>query len=331
MNVTKEHIRHLTTELPRDRTVRGAIALSIGLAVAMLIGGPGTPLLVVGALCSINSDSDASANTRLSRVLAVMAGGTFGVVLGTVAHTPNAWQVAVVALGGLIAGVIGTKGAAGLLGGLKLQILLSIGISLHGVLPLWETVALYLLGCTPMLVMALAHPSRELPVASAWRPDWKRALGLAACVGLASAVAVTIHPAHSWWLPLTAGLVYRVNENRVVYRVLHRMSGTVIGVAVTALIVGFVPYGWPLLLVAAVVGALLPGWTDHAYLLQTMLATICVLALASPGGGGLIEVRLLDTAIACGIVLAFGVALASAGAARSALRPRSGPATRLVS
>ncbi|WP_067540530.1 FUSC family protein [Nocardia crassostreae] len=301
-------MHRLITDLPPARTARGAVALTVGLMTSLLLGGPGAALPVVGGLCTINADCDEPAPRRLPRLLATMAGGAGGVMVGALVHRPGPWQVLALTLAGLAAGLIGTHGPSGLLCGLKLQILTTIGISLRGTVPLWQAAGLYLLGTLPMLALVMVElvwASDESAPARTWRPDPLRALRLGLCMGSASLVAVLIHPEHSWWLPVTVCLVFRVNEDRIGYRVAHRFAGTILGLLLTWALLEFVSYGWTLVVVAAVIGALLPGWTDQAYLLHTMLVTVIVLALAGPGGGGLLGARLLDTAIACVIVVIF--------------------------
>ncbi|MGW1077530.1 FUSC family protein [Streptomyces sp. NPDC002537] len=312
--------------IPWGRTARGGLVLVAGLTSAVSLAHPvGAILVVLGALCTINADIGGISAQQLARLTGVIAGGSAGVLLGCLAARSAAEQTAAMALAGLVAGLLGGWGPGGSLAGLKLMILTTTGMGLAGSLPLTHAIPLYLLGCTPMALW--------LATATLWRREalsrkllvslrtglrtladvrrWTDGLRLALCVALAAAVAALLHPGHAAWLPLTTALVFRLEDDSVVARVLHRAAGTAVGVLVVA---GLVHYreDWTMTALALVVGAVLPGATDKAYALHTALVSVIMLILAhpdTPTGEPDITARLTDTAVGCAIALLFGCIL----------------------
>lgn len=330
--------------MPSDRTLRSALALACALALAVATGVHGASALVVGGLCSINADGPFPPKARCGRLAAVMAGGACGVVLGCLVHSSGPGQIAVMAGAGLAAGVLWPAGESAQLAGLKLMILTCIGFGIGGQIPAWQAAGLYLAGCLPMLALALgAAGAARLaipgigPAGSAGAPerrsdaseaaggvrsvrsaaarllprgsDARNALRLATCVGIAAALAVVLHPRHSSWLPLTACLVFRLDGMPLHRRAMHRAAGTFAGVLAAGILAALAPHGVALVMVAVVVGALVPRLTDWSYAGHTSLATVIVLVLANPAAvAGVAETtaRVVDTLLACLVALAFG-------------------------
>lgn len=343
-------MRALRHSISSDRTLRAAFALACASAVAVATGVHGAPALVVGGLCSINADGTDSPRERALRLAAVMGSGAAGILLGCSAHSSGPGQIAAMAGTGLAAGALWPRGQAAQLAGLKLMILTCIGFGLGGQVPAGRAVGLYLLGCSPMLLLIAARwaadrfgprravgvaptvrAARPVPVGQSGRPyghpygtgrvrtaaallrpsapDARHALRLATCVGLAAAVAVALHPRHASWLPMTTCLVFRLDTMPLHRRALHRAAGTAAGVLIAATLAALAPHGGSLIVVAVVVGALVPALTDWSYAGHTSLATVIVLVLADPAavaGPAETAARVGDTLLACLVALAFG-------------------------
>ncbi|MFC5720981.1 FUSC family protein [Streptomyces gamaensis] len=329
---------------PWQRTLRAAVCLAAALAMTLATGTDAPALLVVGALTCVNGDDTGPLRRRALRLASVLAGGTAGALLGSIASASGWGQVAAMATTGLVAGALWRHGGTAQLAGLTLMILTCIGFGLGGGIPATQAVGLYLLGSLPMLGIlagtALAtvrhrrRPRAVLPPdtetdrtapsglreasadpAPVPAPDdrsgvhRRQVLRLASCMGLAAAVAVVLHPRHSSWLPLTACLVFRIDAVPLHRRALHRAAGTTAGVLLALGLTALAPHGWTLVVLALAVGALVPVLTDWSYAGHTAMATVIVLVLANPAAVGdtrEITARLLDTVLACLIALAFG-------------------------
>ncbi|MEV0190040.1 FUSC family protein [Kitasatospora purpeofusca] len=305
--------------IPWDRTVRSAVAITAALLGAhALAGAAGVPVAVAGAVCSVNGDHSGPVRERAVRFAAILVGGSAGLLLGRTAPTPGRGQALCMVLAALAAAVVGFARPADQLFGLKLMVLTAIGMGMGAGPTSVRTVALYGLGCVPMgLLLVLARlrgrpaagttdrPARAVRSGPARRDA---VLRLPLCVGTAAVLAELLRPEHAFWLPLTAALAFRPADPSVLRRVGDRVAGTVLGVLGAALAARTLS-GWTLVLLAVLVGAVLPGATDRSYALHTALASVVVLVLAVPGppsDGRVIAARLVDTLLACGVAVAVG-------------------------
>ncbi|MET9875057.1 FUSC family protein [Actinacidiphila glaucinigra] len=132
-------------------------------------------------------------------------------------------------------------------------------------------------------------------------------LRVAVCVTASAAVAVALRADHWYWLPLTAAFLVKPDIGPLFSRVVNRFFGTALGVLVFAALAAPLGGGiWWTAVCASVAGALLPFAARH-FALQTAAVTIMVLAFVWVGGDTQAALsRLLDTAIACAIVVVVG-------------------------
>ncbi|MEU1622906.1 FUSC family protein [Streptomyces sp. NPDC005722] len=132
-------------------------------------------------------------------------------------------------------------------------------------------------------------------------------LKVAVCVTASAAVALALRADHWYWLPLTAAFLVKPDIGPLFSRVVNRFLGTVLGVLVFAALAAPLGGGiWWTAVCACVAGALLPFAARH-FALQTTTVTIMVLAFVWVGGDTQAALtRLLDTAIACAIVVVVG-------------------------
>ncbi|MFJ2669615.1 FUSC family protein [Streptomyces sp. NPDC087525] len=137
----------------------------------------------------------------------------------------------------------------------------------------------------------------------------ENALRVALCVAASTAVALSLHQTHWYWLPATAAFLVKPDLGPLFSRVVNRVAGTATGVLVfTVLTLAMAGLGglWWLVAVVVAGGALIPVATRH-FGFQTAVVTLLVLSFVyALGDTEATAARLLDTALACGIVLLVG-------------------------
>ncbi|KPC61037.1 FUSC family protein [Streptomyces chattanoogensis] len=135
-------------------------------------------------------------------------------------------------------------------------------------------------------------------------------LRVALCIAASTAVALLLRADHWYWLPVTATFLVKPDLGPLFSRTVNRFAGTVAGVLVFAgagqlLTPAGAGVWWPAL-VAGAGGALLPFATRH-FALQTVAITLMVLSFVHVGGDPQAAFeRIVDTSIACGIVIVVG-------------------------
>ncbi|MFI6944675.1 FUSC family protein [Streptomyces sp. NPDC050422] len=133
-------------------------------------------------------------------------------------------------------------------------------------------------------------------------------LRVALCVSVTAAVALLLHEDHWYWLPATAAFLVKPDMGPLFSRVVNRFAGTVAGVlAFVSLVSALGGLGAPLVVSAVVVaGALVPLSTRH-FAFQTAVITVLVLSFVHTAGDTEAAAsRLLETFLACVIVLLVG-------------------------
>ncbi|MFI9586767.1 FUSC family protein [Streptomyces sp. NPDC052236] len=161
---------------------------------------------------------------------------------------------------------------------------------------------------SPAEVRSVAPPPIRRRALSA--PGRRYGARVAMCVTASAAVALALRPEHWYWLPATAAFLVKPDLGPLFSRTANRFAGTALGVLVfaAAATVFTAVYGgewWPAV-VATAAGALVPVASRH-YAMQTAVVTVLVLSFVWVGGDtGATGSRLIDTAIACAIVLIVG-------------------------
>ena len=131
------------------------------------------------------------------------------------------------------------------------------------------------------------------------------------CTGVAAVISEVLPLARSYWVVLTVGIILKPDYGSVFARAVQRGVGTVVGAVLGAVILITVPYGPWLLLPFGVLAALLPyGKARNFGLAATFLTPFVVLLidLLDTAGWHLALDRLVDTAVACAVVLIVGYA-----------------------
>jgi uncharacterized membrane protein YccC len=143
------------------------------------------------------------------------------------------------------------------------------------------------------------------------RTAWTFSIRLMMCTGVAAVITQVISLTRSYWVVLTVAIILKPDYGSVFARAVQRGLGTIAGAVLGAAILAVVPYGPRLLIPFGVLAALLPyGQIRNFGLSATFLTPLVVLLidLQEVGGWRLALDRLVDTLIACGVVLLIGYA-----------------------
>lgn len=132
------------------------------------------------------------------------------------------------------------------------------------------------------------------------------------CVGVATALALVLHPpTHAYWIALTVAVVLRPEYGAVLVRAVHRLVGTVVGVLLVAVVLELTRS--PIWLAVAAAAALgLAGLArPRLYGLAVVGITGSALFSIAVGDPAAVEpwARLLDTVLGCAVALVAGVLL----------------------
>ncbi|MGW9047076.1 FUSC family protein [Streptomyces lydicus] len=131
-------------------------------------------------------------------------------------------------------------------------------------------------------------------------------LRVAVCIAASAAVALLLRADHWYWLPATATFLVKPDLGPLFSRTVNRFAGTLAGVLVFAGAGELLTGSWWPALVAGAGGALLPFAVRH-FALQTVAITLMVLSFVYVGGAREAATeRIVDTSIACAIVLVVG-------------------------
>ncbi len=132
-------------------------------------------------------------------------------------------------------------------------------------------------------------------------------LGL--CLIAAEAVAHAFALPRSYWVPLIVVVVFKPNFGSVFARALQSCAGSVVGVAISATVLALDRSGIASLVTVIALAALLPWSIRRNYgLFSAILLPILMLLIGAlqPGSWPIALARLVDVAVAAGIVLAVG-------------------------
>ncbi|MDF3299093.1 FUSC family protein [Streptomyces tropicalis] len=171
------------------------------------------------------------------------------------------------------------------------------------------------------LAALAAHAGRPDDASSALHPPaaaghsradrLRYAVLLAVCVLAGQLCALALHGPRGYWLPMTVAFVYKPDFGPVLRRALHRCAGTVVGVAAIGAVTLLTQDTYALIGAVAAFGALMAVGVRHHYALATLGLTAIVFVLVDLLGDhrALYGARILDTALAAGIVLVAHFAL----------------------
>lgn len=141
---------------------------------------------------------------------------------------------------------------------------------------------------------------------------WRHALRMAVCMAIAETATQIFPLERSYWLALTVATVLKPDFGSVFARAVQRGGGTLVGAVVGAGVLALHPGGWVVVVFAAAVAFLLPITQVRQYGMFTTTLTPLVIILLEAGhvaGWDLLVARVVDTVVACAIVLVFGYLL----------------------
>ncbi len=132
------------------------------------------------------------------------------------------------------------------------------------------------------------------------------------CMGLATALAILLHPPqHAFWIPMTVAVVLRPEYGAVTARSVHRLAGTLAGIALVGVLLSYTTSQAALIVAAALAlglaGFAMPRFYGLAVIGITGSALLSV-AIADPRAAEPMA-RMLDTLLGCAIVVVAGVVL----------------------
>lgn len=139
---------------------------------------------------------------------------------------------------------------------------------------------------------------------------WAYVARLALCLGTAETLRTYLPMERSYWMLLTTAIVMKPDFSSVFVRAVHRGAGTLIGVVVGGAVVELINPSGPLLiaLMMLFIGTV-PAVQGRNYGIFTVFLTPFALLLVSTraqAGSEIIQARLLDTLVGCGICLVLG-------------------------
>lgn len=158
------------------------------------------------------------------------------------------------------------------------------------------------------------------------------ALRLAVCMAVAGAVSELFPLERSYWVMLTVAVVLKPDFGSVFARALQRGLGTIVGAVAGAALLAIASDGPWLLIPIALLAFLMPyGKRRNWGLFSTFQTPLVILFIDLPAhiGWKLAEIRLIDSAVGCAIVLILGY-LPWPGSWQAPVRPRLADALEAI-
>jgi uncharacterized membrane protein YccC len=157
--------------------------------------------------------------------------------------------------------------------------------------------------------------------------DWHFGVRYALAVAIGLAIAEHFGARRAAWVAITTIAVMRPNDAESASLVGLRASGTLIGVAIAAIIVSLTHEAWALVGAATVLAfAISPcmtwqRWSGFTAIIAMALVLLDIVWLGEGGDRPLLLERIYDTALGCGIALAATVAVPARFRASGGNRP----------
>ncbi len=159
-----------------------------------------------------------------------------------------------------------------------------------------------------------ANPVRPVTRAAtrsplAVRERLRFAIILAVAIAGGTAISVKLDDPHGFWLPMSVALILRPDVGPVISRALARTVGTVVGVGIAAIVALTGNAILALIVLSCVMAAIQPWAARRSHALSIMVFTPLVFVFLGILGSarGLFAARIIDTALAAGVVLILDV------------------------
>lgn len=312
------------------RAIRTGFCIGFPFAVSIFFDDIMTGMWVaMGCLMMATGESSGSYSSIFKKMLISAPIGASGYLLGYLGHLPWVAVVCAMTLVGFCAAFLSSKNSALSIGTLQALLLASIALGVPEIAPFWQPSALYLvgallyasvLGLEALLRRRHSHDAKSYKASEKLPPKHSAAtkksivvsaIAFSFCLGVSYCAHWFDHEAHWFWIPLTVGLVMKPDFGSIRDRAIQRTIGTIVGVAIGAVILAAVPKGAFFIAIMAALGALLPWAMQRSYILQAVFLTPMILMLVDVIVPGKADIdfgvqRLVDTAIGGLIVIVLG-------------------------
>ncbi len=173
------------------------------------------------------------------------------------------------------------------------------------VLEALEPVSLDVLVTYPLHPVTSAATRSPLSV----RERLRFAVILAVAIAAGTAISVKLDDPHGFWLPMSVAFILRPDVGPVISRALARTVGTIVGVGIAAIVVETGNTILALIVLSCVMAAIQPWAARRSHALAIMAFTPLVFVFLGLLGSDhdLFTARIIDTALAAGVVLILDV------------------------
>lgn len=316
------------------RAIRAAVSITLSFSLGLYFGNIMNGMWVgMGCLMMVTGEPKGSYKSIYFALFISGLIGSLGYLAGYLVFLPWLVVVHLMILIGLLAGFLSVISKVLSIAMLQVLLLASIAIGVPSIDPFWLPSALYIVGIILYaLILAIeifirfcfSMPQQVAPIPpvvpiSKTAPtffylsplQWCQAIALAVCVGVAYACHWVDKTGHWFWIPLTVGLVMKPDLGSIHDRAIQRVIGTLVGVAIGAIILIFVPKDYTFAIIMGLLTGVLPWAMKRSYILQAVFLAPLILMLID-----IIQVhdktpiyyatqRLIDTVIGGVIVLIF--------------------------
>lgn len=305
--------------------IRGSLVTAI-VTVIPVLGGDlekAIPLSIGAAFIAI-SESGQPFGQRWRTMLWTTAGLMIAVGLGSALSDVHFLAIAATGVVAFVCGSMGFLGRRAAVGGLLALVLFSIYVGVP--VPLddaFTSAALVGLGgfiqAVASVLMGVSRGRHKLPqppveafpkISTLWneqRAFLRHGIRLAIVMVIATSISESISVPHPYWLPMSVAWMSKPDHDGTVVRVIHRLTGTIVGLLIAFLVVvtvhpegaGFLP-----LAIAGATIAIAFIWANYAIAVTGV--TIWVVSLFAMVGDPVVatmDARFLATVGAAGLVL----------------------------
>lgn len=304
-------------------SLRGALVTAALASVPVANGDAALAIpLSIGAVFAAVSEAGQPFGSRWRTMLWTTAALMGGAFLGQTLSDWALLAIVITAPVAFLAGVIGSHGRRMAVGGLLTLVIFSIYVGVPVPLQDARTTALLvgLGGLAQTIVTVLSgilrgqhkHPFTTELDEHIWRRGWERTFvahgaRLAVVMTIATAVSESVSLPHPYWLPMSVAWMSKPDTNGTVDRVLHRVVGTLLGLAVVSLdAIAFDPNEQGYLVLSVLGAAITIAFIWVNYAIAVTGVTMWIVAIFAMVGDPVVstmDMRLVATLAAALLVL----------------------------
>ena len=300
-------------------SLRGALVTAVVAIIPVISGEPKFAIpLSIGAVFAAVSEAGQPFGSRWKTMLWTTAGLMGAAFLGQAISDWTLVAIIVTAPMAFASGLVGALGRRAAVGGLLALVIFSIYVGIPVPLQDAPTTALLvglggLAQTAATVVMGLARGQHQQAVVvestqSLWRwPFVIHGVRLAIVMVIATAISESMSLPHPYWLPMSVAWMSKPDTDGTVDRVMHRLAGTALGLAIVGVIeVLFTPTANGYLAISLVGAAITISFIWVNYAIAVTGVTTWIVALFAFVGDPVVSTmgaRLLATAAAAALVL----------------------------